>query len=70
MIKTSETQSFALKLTKFPNLFFSNMFGLGECKIHLVLDCCYRKLLFHREEQINRKRNMPCAHIALKMLAS
>lgn len=63
MIKTSETQSFALKLTKFLNLFFSNVFGLGECKIHVVLYCCCRKLLFHREEHMNRKRNMPlCSH--------
>lgn len=52
MTETSETKPFALKLVLFRHLFFTNTFGLGECKIHLV-DGCYRKLLFNKEEQIN-----------------
>lgn len=63
MIKTSETKYFALKLTQFYHLFFSNAFGLGECKIHFVVNCCYRKLLFDKEAQMNWKRNLPlCSH--------
>lgn len=53
MIKTSETKFFALQLTQFHHLFSSNAFVLDECKIHLVVDCCYRKLLFNKEEQMN-----------------
>lgn len=61
-IRTSETKSFALKLTQFHHLFFSNALVLGECKIHLVVDCCKRKL-FNKEEQMNWKRNLPlCSH--------